>query len=276
MGGAFLAGLLSMGAVLFWPAEGSRPLPPASAFASPAALAVPGTADNDAVATGPKMAIVVDDMGNEPVWDAEWLEIPEKISVSVLPFGPSSRTVAASASSKGYGVILDVPMESASGADGANRQYQLRRDMTPEQIEDLVARMARDIPQATGASNQLGSAFTTDAAAMGAFATALKGRGYFFLDSGAAGGSVGVDAARQAGVPVVRRDVVLDDDPRPDEIRRQWARAVALAKERGDAVVVCRSRRETLRAVRDLISDLRKEGIRPVTLQEMLAAAING
>jgi polysaccharide deacetylase 2 family uncharacterized protein YibQ len=276
MAGAFLGGLLMMGIVLFWPAGGGRPLPASSAFASPVSPALPGTGDNAAMHPGPRMAIIVDDLGYEPVRDAEWLDFPEKISVSVLPFGPSSHTVAASASSRGYGVILHVPMEPKSPVEDSTEPYRLRRGMTAKEIEDLVARMARDIPQAKGASNHMGSAFTADATAMDAFAAALKERGFFFLDSATAGGSVGMEAARHAGVPAVRRDVFLDDDPRPEAMRRQWVRAIALAKERGEAVLICHSRRETLKAMLEMVPDLRKEGIRPVTIQEMLVAPANG
>lgn len=275
MAGSFLGGVLAMGLALLWPADGSRPLPGASAFASPASLAVPGAGDNEVLAPGPRIAIIVDDMGYEPVRDAEWLEFPQKLSVSILPFGPSSRTVADSARSKGYGVILQMPGEqrSAAGEDPEPRSPQ--KGMTAKEIEDLLGRMARDVPLAAGASNPVGG-FVSDPAAMGAFAAALKAKGYFFVDSATADDSVAMQAIRQAGVPAVRRDVALDDDPRPEEIRRQWARAIALAKERGEAVVTCHSRKATLKAIRELIPDLQKEGIRPVTIQEMLAGTADG
>jgi len=277
MTGSFLAGLLAMGAALCWrPDTGRPPVPPASSFAAPASVPVPGTADNATAETGPRIAIIVDDMGYEPVRDAEWLEFPEKISVSVLPFGPSSHTVAASASARGYCVLLHVPMEPQSPVSDSTEPYRLRRGMTAKEISDLVARMAQDVPQASGVSNHMGSAFTEDPAAMDAFAAALKARGLFYVDSGTSGGSLGMEAARQAGVPAVRRDVFLDDDPSPRAMRRQWDRAMALAKERGEAVVICHSRAETLKAMREMIPDLRKEGIRPVTVQEMLVTPANG
>ncbi len=276
MTGAFLGGMLLLGIAMFWPAEGGRPVPAASSFASPESQPPAGTGDNLAMKPGPRMAIIVDDMGYEPVRDAEWLDFPEKITVSVLPFGPSSRTVAASASSRGYCVILHVPMEPQSDEGDRTEPFRLRRGMAVKEIEDLVSRMAQDIPQATGASNHMGSAFTTDAAAMDAFAAALKGRGLFFVDSVTSADSVGMEAARKAGVPAVRRDVFLDDDPAPEAMRRQWVRAIALAKERGEVVLVCHSRRETLKAMREMIPDLKKEGILPVTIQEMLASPANG
>jgi polysaccharide deacetylase 2 family uncharacterized protein YibQ len=144
--------------------------------------------------------------------------------------------------------------------------------MTPEEMADRFARMAADVPQADGASNHMGSAFTSDLAAMTSFARALKGKGFFFVDSVTSAGTVGVIAMEREGVPAIRRDVFLDDDGRPEEMRRQWAAAIALAKERGEAVLLCHSRRETRKALLELILQLRRDGIRPVTVEELIAA----
>ena len=117
----------------------------------------------------------------------------------------------------------------------------------------------------------MGSAFTSDLAAMAAFAQALKGKGFFFVDSVTSAGTVASMAMEDAGVPATRRDVILDDDGRPEEMRRQWAVAIALAKERGEAILLCHARRETRKALLELLPQLRREGIRPVTVEELLA-----
>jgi len=241
---------------------------------SPAAIppsAVPS--DNGAAgpANGPRLAIVVDDLGYDPVRDAEWLDFPGRITVSVLPHGPSSKSFAASARNRGFGVILHVPMEPEGAVADRSEPFLLRRGMSPEEIADQFARMAADVPQANGASNHMGSAFTSDPAAMAAFAQALKGKGFFFVDSVTSAGTVASMAMEVAGVPATRRDVFLDDDGRPEEMRRQWAAAVALAKERGAAVLMCHARRETRKALLELVPQLRKEGIRPVTVEELLS-----
>jgi hypothetical protein len=142
--------------------------------------------------------------------------------------------------------------------------------MTPAEIADRFARMAADVPQANGASNHMGSAFTADPAAMAAFAQVLKGKGFFFVDSVTSPRTVALAAAEQAGVPAARRDVFLDDDARPEEIRRQWDRALRIAKERGSALLQCHSRRETRLLLVELLPRLRKEGIRAVTVEELL------
>ena len=274
--GAFLAGMLLVGVTLVRAPEAERPTGDNIA-GSPAAIspsAAPsdnGTAGAGSAPPAPRLAIVVDDLGYDTVRDAEWLDFPERITVSVLPHGPSSKSFAASARTHGFGVILHVPMEPEGAVADRTEPFVLRRGMTPEEIADRFARMAADVPQANGASNHMGSAFTSDLAAMAAFAQALKGKGFFFVDSVTSAGTVGSMAMEQAGVPVTRRDVILDDDGRPEEMRRQWAAAIALAKERGQAVLLCHARRETHKALLELLPQLRKEGIRPVTVEELLA-----
>jgi hypothetical protein len=118
----------------------------------------------------------------------------------------------------------------------------------------------------------MGSAFTSDLAAMTYFAEALKGKGFFFVDSVTSAGTVASMTMEVAGVPATRRDVILDDDGRPEEMRRQWDAAVALAKERGEAILLCHSRRETRKVLLELVPQLRREGIRPVTVEELLAS----
>jgi len=280
MAGAFLAGLLLTGAALLIPSGDGTPPAGPSPFA-PAAPARPAAADNGSMAPGdgvrsPLLAIVVDDLGYDPVRDAEWLGFPERITASVLPFGPSSKTIAASARSKGFAVILHVPMEPESPSADRTEPFRLRRGMTEEEMGEAFDRMVRDVPQATGASNHMGSAFTSDAAAMDAFAAVLKRKGFFFIDSVTTAGSLGAEAAARAGVPFLRRDVFLDDDPRPEEMRRRWERAIAAAKERGGAILICHSRRETRAALLGMLPDLRREGIRAVTVEELLARAPKG
>ena len=162
-------------------------------------------------------------------------------------------------------------LEPERATQDRTEPFLLRRGMTAAEMGEQLARMARDVPQANGASNHMGSAFTSDRQAMAVFAEILKGMGFFFVDSVTSSGTVGLAAAKQAGIPATSRDVFLDDDGRPEEMRRRWAAAIALAKERGDAVLMCHARSETRRILAGLLPDLRKEGIRAVTVEELLA-----
>jgi polysaccharide deacetylase 2 family uncharacterized protein YibQ len=216
------------------------------------------------------LAIVVDDLGYEPTRDAEWLEFPEKLTLAVLPFGPSSRKVAESARARGWSVILHVPMEPESEASDRTVPFRMRRGMTAAEMGSLLSRMVEDVPQAAGVSNHMGSAFTADGAAMKTFAGVLRERGLFLLDSVTTPRSVAMEAALEAGIPASRRDVFLDSEMNEEDIRKNWERAVLTAKEKGTAVLICHNRTETLRLAKELLSVLRTEKVQPVTLEELL------
>jgi polysaccharide deacetylase 2 family uncharacterized protein YibQ len=287
MFGAFLAGLLVVGAVFLLSGEGDAPSAPAyppasrtpqsqaSQVAPPPAARTPQSQGPQglpppAAPVVPRLAIVVDGFGYEPSRDAEWLKLPATITAAVIPFGPSSRRMAESARARGWGVILHVPMEPVTPSADRTERFRIRRGMSADEMDALLARMAENLPQARGASNHMGSAVTADPQAMDSYVSALKKRGYFLLDSVTTSSSVALEAARRAGVPAARRDVYLDAGKNPEEVRRQWERAVAIARERGAAVVICQGRMETLRMMLELLPRLKNEKIQTVTLEELL------
>lgn len=281
MAAAFLAGLLAAGAAILLPGGESRTggwtLPQEEPSASspppggegPATPAVPSLP----LETGPqpRIAIVVDDGGYDPPRDAEWLKFPEKITLAIIPFGPSSRRLAQSAHARGFGVLIHVPMEPEGDVSDATDGFRLRRRMERKEMGDLLGRMIAENPWAAGVSNHMGSAFTADPDSMAALAALLKSKGLFFLDSMTTSRSIAAKTALQAGIPVARRDVYLDADMQPEEMRLQWKRTLSIAKEKGQAILVCHGRKESLRAILDLVPDLEAEGIRAVTLEELLA-----
>lgn len=273
MGGSFLLGLLATGAALFLPGSGDREPGSVSSFAPPPPPPAPAAPPAPRQAPPSRLAVVVDDVGYEPSLDAEWLKLPGKLSVAVLPFGPSSRKIAESARARGWGVLLHVPMEPESPSPDRTERFRVRRGMTGEEIESLLGRMAENIPQATGVSNHMGSAATADPATMAAFVSAIKKKGFFLLDSVTTSRSVALEAARGAGVPAARRDVFLDASSSPEEMRKRWEEAVSIAKERGIAVLVCHSRMETLRMISELLLRLPMENVEVVTIDELLRPA---
>ncbi len=271
MGGAFLAGLLSVGAVLLSSGGDRKEAAPTSAFTPPPPAPAGSPVPAQPVSPpGPRLAIVVDDMGYEPSRDAEWLKFPEKLTLAVLPFGPSSRRVAEAARAKGWSVLLHVPMEPESEASDRTERFRFRRGMTVAEMDALLGRMVEDVPQAKGVSSHMGSAFTADGPAMRDFSALLKERGLFFLDSMTSPRSVALEAAREAGIPAARRDVFLDADMNGEEMRKNWDRAVAMAKEKGAAILICHGRLETLRMVLELLPALKAERVQPVGLEDLL------
>ncbi len=281
--GAFLAGLVTIGVAVLMPGGESRDPAGSPSQGEPEVTAAipPGTTQPSAKALpagvpAPRLAIVVDDNGYDTKRDAEWLKFPEKITLAVIPFGPSSRRLAKAAHERGFGVLISIPMEPVSPVSDRTDGFRLRRGMGREEMDALLDRMVEENSWATGVSNHMGSAFTADPESMGVFAALLKSRGLFFLDSMTTTRSVAVQAARKAGIPVARRDIFFDTDKQPEEMRIQWKRALSIAKKEGKAVLVCHGRQESLRAILDLVPDLEAEGVRAVTLDELFAGEQSG
>lgn len=276
---AFLGGFFTVGAAILMPGGGTRPDGGSPAPGDPPA-ALPPSGDN--AQSGPaargqppdrspkaRLAIVVGDCGYDLTRDAEWLKFPEKITLAVIPFGPSSRRLAQSAHERSFGVLIHVPMEPEGAAPDQTDAFRFRRGMSAGEMGALLDRMIQENPWAKGVSNHMGSAFTADAESMAVFAALLKSRGLFFLDSMTTPRSIAVQTGRKAGVPVAKRDVFFDGDMNPDEIRLQWKRTLSIAREKGTAILVCQGRKESLRAILDLIPDLEAEGVRAVTVPEL-------
>ncbi len=286
--GAFLAGLLVVAGALLVPdrrpeSPFSPPPPapmklgqPAAPGAPPAApgspsASLPGSAAPPAPREERRLAVIVDDLGYDPSADAESLKMPEKVSVAVIPFGPSSRRIAEAARSRGFTVLLHVPMEPGAPAPDRTEGFRLRREMSPGEMDALLSRMIGDVPHAAGATNHMGSAFTADPKAMATYTALLRSKGLYLVDSVTTPRSAALDAARAANVPAARRDVFLDADLSPGEMRARWDKAVAIAREKGSAVLFCSARPETLRFVASLLPGLRAQGISPVTMDELMA-----
>jgi len=277
---AFFAGLLTVGVAVLMPGEGDRNGGSASLKGTSEPAAGPGgsapaaSTARDSLPVevpSPRLAIVVDDCGYDPSRDAEWLKFPEKITMAVIPFGPSSRRLPRAAHDRGFGVLIHAPMEPEGPVSDRTRDFRFLRGMSGEEMGALLGRMIEENAWASGVSNHMGSAFTADPESMATFASLLKSRKLFFLDSVTTSRSVAVQAALKAGIPVARRDVFLDTGIRPEEMRLRWKEALSIAKEKGKAVLVCHGRRDSLRAILDLLPELEAEGIRAVTLDELFA-----
>jgi polysaccharide deacetylase 2 family uncharacterized protein YibQ len=280
---AFLAGFITIGVAVLMPGGESRDReePPSQGEPEAPPPVSPGTTQpsTKAVSAGvpiPRLAIVVDDNGYDTTRDAEWLKFPEKITLAVIPFGPSSRRLAKAAHERGFGVLIHIPMEPVRPVSDRTDGFRLSRGMGREEMDALLDRMVKENSWASGVSNHMGSAFTADPESMAVFAALLKSRGLFFLDSMTTSRSVAVQAALQAGIPAARRDVYFDTNKQPEEMRLQWKRALAIAKKKGKAVLVCHGRSESLRAILDLVADLEAEGVRAVTLDELFAREQSG
>jgi len=168
-----------------------------------------------------KIAIIIDDFGyrNDAVSDG-FLKLDAQLTYAVIPGHKHSQAMAKIAGSKGYEVIIHMPMGTTIPSIG-EEEYRIKTSMTSHEIEQRVEKVLQHLPEAIGMNNHQGSSATADKRVMNVLGTVLKQRGKYFLDSRTTKNTQAETVMRNLHVPTGRRHVFLDNDSDEDLIRLQ-------------------------------------------------------
>jgi polysaccharide deacetylase 2 family uncharacterized protein YibQ len=184
----------------------------------------------------PKVAIIIDDFGQQLNGAKCFIDLKLPVAVAVLPFLPHTRDVAQKASVAGKIVMVHLPMQPAGWPEVKPGPGALMVGMERPQIQRRVADALGAVPNAKGVNNHMGSRFTEDAEKMGWVLESLKRKGMFYVDSRTSMRSMAYDTARRLGLKAGQRAVFLDNVPQPEAIRMQLMKLVARARQDGEAV----------------------------------------
>lgn len=236
-----------------------------------AATGTPARAQDEPARPTPVIGLIIDDMGYRLHDGLRALELPGPLAYSVLPHSPSGAALALRAGQGGREVLLHLPMHAQEHnhllGPGALMQGMSREQFLATLDSDLAA-----VPNVIGVSNHMGSLLTRQPQPMQWLMQALKARGnLFFVDSRTSGATVAGRVATEAGVPLLARDVFLDNEPDHDYIRGQFFRLVEKARFNGSAIGIAHPKPETIDVLADLLADLPQIGVKLVSLQELLA-----
>lgn len=184
----------------------------------------------------PAIAIVIDDMGGDPVQNRRAIALPRAVSLSFLPDPPDTPSLSREAKAAGHEILAHVPMQAPTH-DGSS-VMALRTDVSAdENIRRLDWALMR-VRGYAGINNHEGSVFTANRQALVPVDEALYGRGIFFLDSRTTPLSQVVPVSRAFGVPSAARDVFLDDDEAPEAIAAQLRLLEQTARANGVAIAI--------------------------------------
>lgn len=215
----------------------------------------------------PQLAIVIDDLGNDRAQADSLFRLAYPLTISVLPHEANSGEIAEEAHRRGYQVMLHLPMASSAG--DREEAIELHPGMAPAEIENTFAGMLDTVPYAAGVNNHEGSLGTADQKLMDDLMPLLHQHNLFFIDSRTTTATVAETAARAAGVAAARRNVFLDDEPAVPAIRKQFARAIRDAREKGSALAIGHPHPETLEVLNEMLPDAERQGVRLVFASDL-------
>jgi len=227
-----------------------------------------GSSDSQPAGSG-RLAILLDDLGSDrSAADAIFaLRVP--ITLSVLPYQPHSHEIAQEARKHGCEVMLHLPMQSV--ANETPEPQELRPGLTRDQVENIVTKMLESVPEADGVNNHQGSQATSNGALMDELMPVLRDAGVFYVDSRTTAGTVAYDTAKRAGVKAAFRNVpFLDDVQNKAAVKRQLQIAIRGAKEKGEAVAIGHPHAVTLEALREMLPEAKKQGVRLVLVSDVV------
>jgi polysaccharide deacetylase 2 family uncharacterized protein YibQ len=215
----------------------------------------------------PRLAIVIDDLGNDRAQADSLFRIAYPLTISVLPHEANSGEIAEEAHRRGYQVMLHLPMASSAG--DKDEAIELHPGMASAAVQKTFAAMLDTVPHAAGVNNHEGSLGTADQQLMDELMPLLRQRNLFFVDSRTTVATVAETSAHAAGVRAARRNVFLDDEQSVPAIRKQFSLAIRDAREKGSALAIGHPHPETLEVLNEMLPKAERQGFRLVFASDL-------
>lgn len=219
---------------------------------------------------GPRIAIVIDDLGIDQERSFRAVELPAPLTLAIIPYGLNLPELARAGRERGHEILVHMPMAPLGlGIDpGPNA---LHRELGAQEIARRIQWNLSQFDGYVGVNNHMGSRFTADRESMALVIAEIRRRGLLYLDSVTTPETQGFRLAAQAGVFHAVRDVFLDNIQDAAAIRQQLDRAERIAREQGHAIVIGHPHDETLSVLTDWISQARTRGFQLVPLSALVS-----
>ena len=207
--------------------------------------------------TKARIAIVIDDLGDNSVIAQKFINLPVKLTIGILPQTPQSKLIAELANEKGHEIILHLPMEAHTRPDllGPGALYS---NMDFETFISTLKEDLLSVPYIVGFNNHMGSLLTENSEKMDWVMEEIKNHSLYFLDSKTSGNTIAKKIAIQKGIKSINRDVFLDHSTNQNDMMLQLKHLKFIAKQNGQAVLICHPYPETLIFLQQNIKELKR------------------
>jgi polysaccharide deacetylase 2 family uncharacterized protein YibQ len=216
-----------------------------------------------------RLAIILDDLGNDRAAADAIFALPYPLTVSVLPHHAHSVDIAEEAHRRGYEVMLHLPMQSVGNE--MPEAEELHPGMPADDIPVLFEQMMQSVPNASGVNNHQGSEATADPALMEELMLLLQKWNLFYVDSRTTAATVAYDTAQRSGVRSGFRNVpFLDDVMEVSAVRKQLELALRGAKAKGEAIAIGHPHPATLKALSEILPQAEARGVHLVYASDLV------
>ncbi len=207
-----------------------------------------------------KIAILIDDIGQDLKPLDELLRIDAPIAFSVLPFRNHSVAAARKIHEKGREVLLHLPMEPLDYPERNPGEGAIFTTMGEREIRSQVEKDLMAVPFACGVNNHMGSRFMQDGEKLKVLFGILRERDLYFIDSVTTASSRAAEMANASAVRFASRNLFIDHAADKNRVFRNLE---GLLKKKGNGesfLVIGHPYPETILALKTFLPRLRAKG----------------
>src|SRR3954467_5090336 len=185
-----------------------------------------------------KAAIIIDDFGGGTGGVRDFLEGDIPITAAVMPFAEHSTEHAKWAHKYGIEVMIHLSMEPKRGKRSWLGPRPITNDLSPAEVRQIVEDAIKDVPYAVGINNHMGSLAVENKEIVRAIVKVAKERRLFIIDSATSPNTKFPKIAKELGVPVLKRDIFLDDISSSSHVRQQMIRLAKVTEIKGTGIAI--------------------------------------
>lgn len=221
------------------------------------------------VSDGPKLALIIDDIGFSRPVAHRFLNLKIPLTFSILPRLPLSNALADTIHDHGHEIMLHQPMEPVQPDIDPGPGALYVRD-ADQQIATTMADNIDSLPHVIGINNHMGSRFTQEPRKLNPALTVIREKKRFFIDSLTTMRSKAYLTARRLKMSALRRDMFLDPQAGAKTTFRQLCRLKLHAIAHGSALGIGHPYPETAEGLRHFIRCNAFQGVKLVGVSSLV------
>ena len=198
----------------------------------------------------PRVAIIIDDAGENLDLLEHLVELPFSVTVSVIPGTLHDAESAGWAKRHGFEVMVHLPMEPEAYPEKDPGKNAILTSMNNRKLKEMTLDLIEEIPYASGVNNHMGSRFTQSAAKMLPVMDMIARKELYFVDSRTTPFSAAFQIAQFKKIPSAERNLFLDDDFH--QIVDRFQELMQLAKTQGTAIGIAHLRTTTMEVMKSI------------------------
>jgi polysaccharide deacetylase 2 family uncharacterized protein YibQ len=218
-----------------------------------------------------RIAIVVGGLGLSQSGSKSAIEqLPGAITLAFAPYGNSLRRWMEKARRDGHELLMQVPMEPVGYPEVNPGKHTLTTSANAAQNRKNLHWVMGRMTNYVGMMNYLGAKLGGDADALQPVLEEIAKRGLLYLDDGSAFSSKAKPAAKNAGVPFLQGNIVIDDGRSDALIQKNLKALEKLARRRGHAIGVASAFPRSVKQIALWIKQAEKRGIEIVPVSALV------